>query len=80
MPIASASTTIETEADMTITDSNGNLVCACHQPIPRLLNGYEADRISWLTKHRNRYAPKSYREGRYTLVAFLYHLITINWR
>jgi len=75
----SISTFGTTTASMEIVN-NGRLVYACKQPTPRHLDRYEAHRCKWLTTYRNRYAPQSYREGRYNLISFAYSIITIFWR
>lgn len=60
----------------TITDSSGCLIYSCRPNIPRLMRGYEAHRIAWCTKYRDRYSPVSYRNGRYTLSSLLFHVIS----
>lgn len=66
---------LKTSATMELRN-DGKLIYACRQPTPKIMNGYEAHRVDWLTNYRDRYAPKSYREGRYNLISLLFHPIT----
>ena len=66
---------------MELIDNDGRLIYACNQPTPRIMAGYEVYRCHWCTKYRERYAPSSYREGKYNPVSFAFHFITkFLWR